>query len=117
VAKSFVILGIPLRYDESFVHIRDTNFLAPTGMKSLKNIGKLSEKEGDLSKREIFREAIVQMSKLIARDKQALIVYAILDSNFTLKHAGELEKLNKSVMQLGIPRTLSSIGRNYVATK
>jgi hypothetical protein len=117
VAKSFVTLRKPIRFEESFVFVRDTMLLAPGGMKGLANLAKLYENEGDFSKRKISRENITQMSKFLVNDRDAFIEYAINDSKITLKHAVEMEKFNKSVQQIGIPVTLSSIGRNYISTK
>jgi len=49
--------------------------------------------------------------------KKAFIEYAIIDAKITVKHATEMEKFNKTVRKIGIPITLYSIGRNYVATQ
>jgi hypothetical protein len=117
VAKSFVTLGLPLRYNESFVYIRDTMLLSPGTMKSLHKLGNLYNNDGDFLKREIDKSDIVKMSNLLARDKQKFVDYAMLDVKITIKHATEMEKFNRSVKQLGVPNTLSSIGRNYVSTK
>jgi hypothetical protein len=100
--------------------------LALGGVKSLKSIGNLYKNDGDFSKREVSNEDITQMSKFLEREKKkkttkkttkAFIEYAILDANFTVKHETEMEKLNKTVRKIGIPITLSSIGRNYVSTQ
>ena len=91
--------------------------LAPGGVKSLKSLGNLYKNDGDFSKREVRNEDITQRSKFLERDKKAFIEYEILDEKFTVKHETEMEKLNKTVRQIGIPITLSSIGRNYVSTQ
>lgn len=117
VGKSFVTLALPLRYEETFVYIRDTHLLSPGVMKSLQTLGYLYNKDGDFSKREIDKSDIVKMSNLLVRDKQKFVDYAMLDVKITIKHAIEMERFNRSVQQLGIPNTLSSIGRNFVARK
>jgi hypothetical protein len=117
VGKSFITLALPLKFDETFVYIRDTQLLSPGNMKSLQALGFLYNKDGDFAKREIDKSDIVKMSNLLARDKQKFVNYAMLDVKITIKHATEMEKFNRSVNQLGIPNTLSSIGRNYVSTR
>lgn len=117
VGKSFMTLALPLRYEETFVYIRDTRLLSPGVMKSLQALGYLYNKDGDFSKREIDKSDIVKMSNLLVRDKQKFVDYAMLDVKITIKHAIEMERFNRSVQQLGIPNTLSSIGRNFVARK
>ena len=114
VKKVFVSLGKPLRYEHSFVYIRDTSLLAPGGYSSLKRIGELYDTEGDFTKREISPQDLQKMSNLLERDRQAFEDYAIQDAVITLKHALAMEKFNMSIKQIGIPLTLSSMGRNYV---
>lgn len=108
VAKSFVTLGLPLRHDESFIYIRDTYLLVPGTKRRLKDIAKLYKDEG-FSKKELEYKDIIKMSRLLERDKESFIDYAITDAKITLKYAIEMEKLNKIVKQLGIPLTLYSI--------
>lgn len=50
IKKSFVTLGKPLKYDECFVYIRDTQFLFPAGNHSLPAVGRLYSSEGDYNK-------------------------------------------------------------------
>jgi hypothetical protein len=69
VNKSFVTLGKPLRYEQTFVYIRDTMLLAPAGKASLAGLGKLSAKDGEFSKREISYEDITNKGKFLKRDK------------------------------------------------
>jgi hypothetical protein len=114
VNKSFVSLGRALKIDNTNVYFRDTILLAPTGNASLKALGKLYEGVGDFSKREITKEDINNMSGFLKRDPVAFKEYAIQDAIITLKHALSMEQFNMSVKQLGVPLTLSSIGRNYV---
>jgi hypothetical protein len=40
--------------------------------------------------------------------------YANQDCLIALKHATEMVKVNMSVKQIGIPCTLSALGRNFV---
>jgi len=54
------------------------------------------------------------MDKFLIRDKKAFEEYALQDAIITLKHAVAMEEINLTVKQLGIPLTLSSIGRKYV---
>lgn len=114
VNKSFVSLGKPLRYDHSFVYVRDTMLIAPAGAGSLEKLGKIYESEGDFSKRKISQEDISNMKAFLKRDKSAFEEYALQDAVITLKHATAMEEFNMRVNQIGIPLTLSSIGRKYV---
>jgi hypothetical protein len=88
--------------------------LAPGGKQKLKDLGKLYESEGDFSKIDISIDDIEHMSAFLKRDKKALEDYAIRDAVVTLKHAIQMEKFNMEQKQLGVPTTLSSIGRIYV---
>jgi hypothetical protein len=116
VKKVFVTLGKPLTYEHTLVYIRDTSLLAPTGVSTLERIGKLYENIRDafFNKIKIKHKDLEKMSKFLERDKEAFEKYAIKDAIITLKHAIEMEKFNWSLKQLGIPLTLSSMGRNYV---
>ena len=114
VNKSFVTLGKPLVIEGINVYIRDTVLLAPAGVKSLNQIGSLYEGCGDYSKIEISKEDKNNMSKLLARDKKLFESYAIKDSVITLKHALSMEEFNFGLKKLGVPITLSSVGRNFV---
>lgn len=113
VNKSFVTLGKPLRIYNSLVYLRDTILLAPIGKGKLEDLGKLSELEGDYSKRVVSSIDKAQMSKFLKRDKEAFEEYAIIDAKITLRHAVAMELFNMSIKQIGIPITLSSIGRIY----
>ena len=114
VGKCFVTLGKPLSFPHSQVYVRDTMLLAPGGKQKLKDLGKLYENEGSFSKIEIDTSDIENMKAFLKRDQQAFEDYAIRDAVITLKHALQMEIFNKDLKQLGIPTTLSSIGRNYV---
>ena len=112
VNKSYVSLGKPLRYEYTFVYLRDTMLLAPAGKACLANLGQLYE--STFHKKEISKYDLNDMSGFLKRDKEGFIAYAIQDAVSTLKHALSMEKFNLSIKQLGVPLTLSSIGRNDV---
>jgi len=114
VAKSFVSLGKPLRHTDSYIYIRDTMLLAPGGNKSLKAIGKLYQETGDFAKRELTYEEVNNMGEFLNNDRSAFIEYAIKDAQIVVKHATAMEEFNKSLKLVGIPTTLSSMGRAYV---
>lgn len=114
VNKSFLTLGKPLKFKNTFVYIRDTILLAPSGKSSLAELGKLYETDGDYSKLKISYNDLNKMSAFLKRDPQAFQEYAIRDAVITLKHAIAMEKFNMSIKQIGIPVTLASIGRKYV---
>jgi hypothetical protein len=114
VNKSFVTIAKPLIIYGCNVYIRDTMLLAPAGKGSLEALGGLYACEGDLSKRDVSSEEKMKMSKFLIRDKEAFEEDAIQDAVITLKHALSMEQFNLSIKQLGVPLTLSSIGRNYV---
>jgi hypothetical protein len=114
VNKSFVSLGKPLRYLNTNVYVRDTILLAPAMMGSLKALGKLYSNEGDFSKKLISKDDLNNMGAFLKKDKKAFEDYALQDAVITLKHAIAMESFNMSVQMLGIPLTLSSLGRNYV---
>jgi hypothetical protein len=80
VAKSFVTLGKPLRFDNTFVYVRYTKLLTPGSVKTLKEVGKLYEKDGEYSKVDISFEDLNNMDKFLERDREAFIVYALKDA-------------------------------------
>jgi hypothetical protein len=55
-----------------------------------------------------------EISRVLKRDKSYFEEYAIVDAMISLKHATEMELVNLSVKQLGIPVTLAALGRNFV---
>lgn len=117
VNKSFVTLGKPLMFDNTFVYIRDTMLISPGGGKSLDAIGEIYNTNGEYAKLKISSDDIAKMSQILVRDREAFIKYAIRDALITLKHSTEMEMFNRKVKQLGVPITQSSIGRNYVANE
>jgi hypothetical protein len=70
--------------------------------------------EGDYSKITVSSEDKENMDKFLLRDKESFEKYAIRDALIVLKHSVAMEEFNFTVKQLGVPLTLSSIGRNYV---
>lgn len=114
VKKVFVTLGKPLLYEHANVYVRDTFLLAPGTSNSLEKIGKIYEKEGNYEKIEVSIEDKMKMSNLLARDPEKFEKYAIRDAEITLKHAVVMAQFNEGIKQLGVPLTLSSVGRYYV---
>lgn len=117
VSKSFLTMAKPIKINNTNIHIRDTILLAPGGQKSLAGLGKLYEKEGDFNKRQLTQKEYENMRGVLENDKQLFEDYALQDVIITLKHAIAMEKFNFTVKKLGIPVTLSSIGRNYVTSE
>lgn len=114
VGKSFLTLGLPIKRQECFLYVRDTKMLAPGGYGSLDKLGELYSENGDYSKRYLEKHYIEKMSKLLEDNKEKFIDYAMMDVKITAKHTQEMEKFNIGVKKLGVPSTLSSIGRSYV---
>lgn len=114
VARSFVTRGKPLTldYSKSKVYIRDTILIAPVGAKSLAGIGDIYG--SDYNKIDIGNYRKDGMSILLEEDKELFEKYAIRDSEITLKHASTMEEFNFSLEKLGVPLTLSGIGKSYV---
>lgn len=112
VSKSFVTIGKPLRIHGSNVHIRDTMLLAPAGNRSLASIGKLYGEE--FNKIELTIEEKQNMHLLLKRDKIRFEEYAKLDAVITLKHSNAMEDFNFTLNKIGVPLTLSSLGKDYV---
>jgi hypothetical protein len=123
--KSFLTLGKPLKYCGFNLFIRDTMLLAPANSRSLEAIGKLYENEnensgesgGGYSKKTIPSKYLTKMSRFVAEDKDAFEIYAITDAIIVLKHSTAMEKFNFSINKIGIPVTLSSMGKNFVLEK
>jgi len=116
VNKSFVSLGKPLRYDHShsFVYFRDTILLAPAGVGSLDKLGDLYKGEWDITKKKISSHDITNMSQNLLRDKARFEEYALQFAFITLKHAISMDKFNPTLIKIGVPLTLSSLGSFYV---
>lgn len=116
VNKSFVTVRKPLVLYGSKIYIRDTMLLAPAG-KGLDSIGGLYSLDGDYTKIEVSDTDKAKMSGFLSRDKERFEQYAIRDAVIVLKHSVAMEEFNILVKQLGVPLTLSSLGRNYVFDK
>jgi hypothetical protein len=109
---SFVTLGKPFVYENTNIYIRDTMLLAPGGSKSLASIGKLYGE--DFNKIQISKEEIENMDKFLLSNKAKYEEYAVRDALIALIHASWMEDFNFSLGGVGVPLSLSSIGRKYV---
>lgn len=112
VNGSFVTLGQPFKYYGRNIHIRDTMLLAPGASKSLASIGRLY---GDVLKKvEISKSDLEDMQGFLQRDKAKFTEYALKDALISLIHAAWMEDFNFNIGGVGIPLSLSSLGRSYV---
>jgi hypothetical protein len=113
VNGSFVTLGKPIKMGECCVHVRDTMLLAPGLNKSLDSIGKLY-KTG-YEKLKINQDDLENMHLFLARSKDEFIAYAVRDAVISLTHASWMEDFSFGIGGvIGVPISLSSIGRKYV---
>lgn len=114
IARSFITLGKPLVLEgcKSKIHIRDTALLAPTGVKSLAALGKIYGEGYNKIDIGSYREN--KMRELLEKDKELFEKYGIRDSLITLKHATSMELFNFELGKIGVPLTLSGIGKSYV---
>lgn len=117
VNKSFVTLAKPIVFADVNVYIRDTFLLAPQKVRSLEALGKLYESELGFKKKEIPKKYLSMMSTFLKTDKASFEEYALRDAEIVLKHATEMEGFNFSLKQLGVPITLSSLGKKFVLCK
>ena len=81
------------------------------GAKSLAGVGNIY---GDEFKKIDIGSYRGNMSLLLKDNKELFEKYAIQDSLITLKHACTMEEFNMSVGKLGVPLTISGIGKSYV---
>jgi hypothetical protein len=114
VSKSFVTRSKPLIIEHLNIklHIRDTTLLSPTPSASLASIGSIygeSYKKIDIG---LYRKE--EMDVLLKEDKDLFERYAIQDSIITLKHGNTMEEFNFTLGKLGVPLTISGIGKSYV---
>lgn len=114
VGRYYVTRQKPLLFDFSVskVHFRDTMLLSPVGAKSLAALGEIY---GDVYKKVdigVFRKG--KMRELKRVDPEKFIIYGLTDSLITLKHATSMEEFNLTVNKVGVPLTLSGIGKSYV---
>ncbi|KAI0994217.1 hypothetical protein K3495_g13964, partial [Podosphaera aphanis] len=87
--------------------------LAPASSRSLASIGAMYG-EG-YEKVKIPKECYDDMAGFLKRDKPLFDLYALRDAIITLKHVNELEDFCfRQINTVGVPLTLSSIGKNYV---
>lgn len=114
VNGSYVTVAKPLRISGRNTHIRDTMLLAPGGSRSLASIGMLY---GEMfQKISISKSDLEDMQGFLQRDREKFIEYALRDAVISLIHASWMEDFNFKIggIGVGIPLTLSSIGRGYV---
>jgi hypothetical protein len=112
VNNSFVTLGKPIKFEDRNVHVRDTMLLAPGSSKSLDSIGKLYGDE--YNKIKISQDDLESMHLYLARDLEGFTSYAIRDAVISLIHAAWMEDFGFKLGSVGVPISLSSIGRKYV---
>ena len=112
VNGSFVTLRDPIQMWSKNIHVRDTMLLAPAGMKSLAQIGRLYDSR--YNKILIGKEDLSDMQSFLSRDKEKFVEYAVKDAIISLIHALWMEEFNFNYGCVGIPLSLSAIGRNYV---
>jgi len=114
VGRSFVTRCKPLTNDsiKSKVYIRDTVLIAPMGAKSLAGIGAIYGDE--FRKIDIGKYRQEGMKALLNENKELFDLYAIRDSIITLKHASAMEEFYFDIGRLGVPLTISGIGKAYV---
>jgi hypothetical protein len=115
VNKSFVTLGKPLKIGSTNVYIRDTMLISPSGAGNLESLGKLykSSNGEQLDKIKIKGDK-AHMGEYLRDHREEFTLYANRDAEITLQHALAMEEFNMSINQIGIPLTLSSMGRRYV---
>ena len=112
VNGSFVTLRDPIKICGKKLHIRDTMLLAPGGRKSLAQIGRLYGEA--YNKITIGKEDLNDMRSFLRKDRERFILYAIRDALIYLIHSMWMEEFKFNIGGLGVPLSLSSIGRKYV---
>ncbi|KAJ8057816.1 hypothetical protein OCU04_013242 [Sclerotinia nivalis] len=96
----------------SKVHIRDTALLAPAGFGGLDKLGSIYGP--DYRKVDIGDYRNGRMKDLLNEDKPLFERYALKDSIITLKHVNSMEDFYVTLGKVGVPLTLSGIGKSYV---
>jgi hypothetical protein len=97
------------------LYFRDTMLLAPAASRSLNAIGKLYENENEKFKKRSLPEVYkTKISTWVQQDLKAFEEYALTDVLIVLKHSTEMETFNLSMKKIGVPITLSSMGKNFV---
>ena len=112
VNGSFVTIRDPLSINGRSIHIRDTMLLAPGGSRSLASIGRLYG-EG-FEKIKISKQELEDMESFLANDPDKFVEYAVRDALISLVHGMWMEEFNFKSGGVGIPVSLSSIGRKFV---
>jgi hypothetical protein len=130
IARSFVTMGKPFELKSSVdslneypnkkllsavgsrVFFRDTALIAPAGIKSLADIGNIYGSEYRKIDIGNYREG--DMSNLRSKDPVLFNEYAIKDAVITLKHGISMEEFNITLGRIGVPLTMSGIGKSYV---
>ena len=112
VNGSFITLAKPIKFRGKNVHIRDTMLLAPGKSRSLSSIGSLYTEE--FKKVKISKNELEDMQGFLKRDKEKFTEYALRDAIISLIHASWMEDFNFNLGGVGIPVSLSSLGRNNV---
>ena len=113
VNKSFVTLGKPLVICDTNIVIRDTMLLTPAGDKKLESIGDLYS----LKKIKLSKTQKEHMDVLLVENKDLFQEYAVKDALIVLKHANYMNDFNFKFKELGIPVTLSNLGKKFVLYK
>lgn len=113
VSKSFVTRSKPLLIGNLPIklHIRDTTLLAPGINTPLAEIGNLYGPE--YKKVDIGTYRKDKMEYLLKEDKALFERYAMQDAIITLKHGIEMEEFNFTLGKLGVPLTISGIGKTF----
>lgn len=113
IGRSFVTIGKPLTIEnaKSKIHIRDTILIAPAGAKSLAGIGNIYGPEYKKIDLDSYRG---RMFDLLKDDPKKFEEYSIQDAIITLKHSNSMEDFYYKVDKIGVPLTLSTIGKCYV---
>ena len=114
VNKSFFTLSKPIIVANTNVYFRDTHLLTPAAGKGLVALGKLYSEDLNSIKVEISNEDKEHMDEYLLREPLAFAEYAIRDAIIPLKHAVTLENVNFDIKRIGVPITLSSLGRALV---
>jgi len=130
INRSFVTMGKPVElrsFEDSLkelpdkqlkqatrsrVFFRDTGLISPIGIKSLADIGKIYGKDYEKIDIGHFREG--NMSNLRSEDISLFNKYALQDSVITLKHGITMEEFNNTLGRIGVPLTMSGLGKVYV---
>lgn len=114
INRYFVTLGKPLLIEgcKSKIHIRDTALLAPAGYGGLDKLGSIYGP--DYRKVDVGDYRNGRMKDLLRDNKPLFEKYALKDSIITLKHINSMEDFYVSLGKVGVPLTLSGIGKSYV---